>query len=149
MQYLGRIAGSGQLMRDGETVARASYDFEGFMRPRGIVVGSGELSLSPSDLKAVFGRPGVQLRTDDGRLLDLRFSEKELRLANGVAEVEVTGDLPGSLADWRGGSTAALAYAAPSTAAPTRAAPGHGPDAASSRSETPAPNAQRRRRVSA
>jgi hypothetical protein len=149
MQYLGRIAGSGQLMRDGETVARASYDFEGFMRPRGIVVGSGELSLSPSDLKAVFGRPGVQLRTDDGRLLDLRFSEKELRLANGVAEVEVTGDLPGSSAEWRGGSTAALDYAAPSTTAPTRAAPARSPDDASSRSTAPAPNAQRRRRVSA
>ncbi len=149
MQDLGRLSGSGLLTRDGETVARASYEFEGFLRPRGIVVSSGEISLSPTDLKAVFGRPGVQLRTDDGRLLDLRFSEKELRTASGVAEVEVTGDLPGSPAEWRGGSTAALAYAAPSTAAPTRAAPGHGPDAASSRSEAPAPNAQRRRQLSA
>lgn len=35
MRYLGRIAGDGLLMRDGETVARASYDFEGFIRPRG------------------------------------------------------------------------------------------------------------------
>jgi hypothetical protein len=134
MQYLGRIAGSGQLMRDGETVARASYDFEGFMRPRGVVVGSGEISLAPSDLKAVFGRPGVQLRTDEGRLLDLRFSEKELRLANGVAEVEVTGDLPGTPSAWRGGSTAALAYAAPTD----------GAEAAPSRSPAPAANARRR-----
>jgi hypothetical protein len=139
MQYLGRIAGSGLLTRDGETFARASYEFEGFLRPRGIVVSSGELSLSASDLKAVFGRPGVQLRTDDGRLLDLRFAEKEPRFADGVAEVEVTGDLPGSSAEWRGGSTAA----------PTPAAPGHSPDAASSRSKEPASNAQRRRRVSA
>jgi hypothetical protein len=141
MQYLGRIAGSGVLSRDGEAVARASYEFEGFLRPRGIVVSSGEISLSPTDLKAVFGRPGVQLRTDDGRLLQLRFSEKELRLANGVAEVEVSGDLPGSPTEWRGGSTAAPAHAAP---APS-------PDAAPSRSEAPAatPNAQRRRRVTA
>ncbi len=137
MQYLGRMAGSGQLMRDGETVARASYEFEGFMRPRGIVVGSGEISLAPSGLKAVFGRPGVQLRTDDGRLLDLRFSDKELRVANGVAEVEVTGDLPGTAAGWRGGSTAALAYAAPAD----------GPEVAPSRNEAPAAHA--RRRVSA
>jgi hypothetical protein len=137
MQYLGRIAGSGLVTRDGETVARASYEFEGFMRPRGIVVGSGEISLSPSDLKAVFGRPRVQLRTDDGRLLDLRFSEKELRLANGVAEVEVTGELPGSLADWRGGSTAALAYAAPANS----------PEPTPIRSKAPASNP--RRRVSA
>jgi hypothetical protein len=134
MQYLGRLSGSGLLTRDGETVARASYEFEGFLRPRGIVVSSGEISLSPTDLKAVFGRPGVQLRTDDGRLLDLRFSEKELRLANGVAEVEVSGDLPGSPAEWRGGSTAA---------------PAHSPEAASSRSKAPNSNAQQRRRVSA
>jgi hypothetical protein len=139
MQYLGRIAGSGLLTRDGETVARASYEFEGFLRPRGIVVSSGEIRLSPTDLKAVFGRPGVQLHTDDGRLLGLRFSEKELRLANGVAEVEVTGDLPGSPTEWRGGSTAAPAHVAP---APL-------PDVAPEQSEAPAPNAQRRRRVSA
>ena len=102
MQYLGRIAGSGLLMRDGEAVARATYDFEGFARPRGIVVSSGEISLSPSDLKTVFGRLGVQLLTDDGRLLDLRFSEKELRHSSDVAQVEVSGDLPGSPAEWRG-----------------------------------------------
>ena len=41
-------------------------------------MGSGDLVLAPSDLKAVFGRAGIQLVTDDGRLLDLRFSEKEL-----------------------------------------------------------------------
>ena len=139
MQYLGRIAGSGVLSRDGETVARASYEFEGYLRPRGIVVSSGEISLSPADLKSVFGRPGVQLRTDDGRLLQLRFAEKELRLANGVAEVEVTGDLPGSSAEWRGGSTAAPAHTAPLVSL----------DAASSRSDAPAPSAQPRRRVSA
>jgi hypothetical protein len=71
----------------------------------------------------------------------LRFSEKDLRLANGAAEVEVTGELPVSLADWRGGSTAALAYVAPADS----------PEPAPSRSKTPtpapAPNA--RRRVSA
>lgn len=137
MQYLGRIAGSGQLMRDGESIARASYEFEGYMRPRGIVVGSGEINLAPAALKSVFGRPRVQLRTDDGRLLDLRFTDKELRLANGVAEVEVSGELPGSLADWRGGSTAALAYAAPVDSR----------EPAPSRSAAPAPKA--RRRVSA
>jgi hypothetical protein len=139
MQYLGRIAGSGLLSRDGETVARASYDFEGFLRPRGIVVSSGEISLTPADLKTVFGRPGVELRTDDGRLLRLRFAEKELRLANGVAEVEVTGDLPGSSAEWRGGSTAAPAHTAPALV----------PDAAPSRSKAPATSAQPRRRASA
>jgi len=139
MQYLGRIAGSGLLTRDGEAVARASYDFEGFSRPRGVVVSSGEISLSPSDLKSVFGRLGVQLLTDDGRLLDLRFSDKELRHANDVAQVEVTGDLPGSPAEWRGVSRTE----------PTRAARGDSPDTASNRSEKPASISRRRRRASA
>jgi len=142
MQYLGRISGSGLLTRDGDAVARASYEFEGFLRPRGIIVSSGEIGVSPSALKAVFGRPGVQLRTDDGRLLDLRFSDKELRHADDVAQVEVTGDLPGSPTEWRGGSTATLAYSAPADSAPADS-----PEPEPSRSKAPAPNA--RRRVSA
>jgi hypothetical protein len=139
MQYLGRISGSGWLKRDGEAVARASYDFEGFSRQGGTVVSSGEISLSPSDLKIVFGRLGVQLLTDDGRLLDLRFSSKELRHAEDSAPVEVSGDLPGSPAEWRGGSTADVA----------RPAPTQNLRPASARSEKPPSNAQRQRRVSA
>jgi hypothetical protein len=68
------------------------------------VTGSGELKLAPSDLEAVFGRLGVQLLTDDGRLLDLTFSEKELRMAADAAHVHVSGDLPRSPAEWRAGS---------------------------------------------
>jgi len=94
MRYLGRIAGAGVLTCDGEAVARASYDFEGFMRPKGGVTSSGEISLRPVDLRTVFGRRGVQLLTDDGHLLDLKFSEKALRSSEDVAQVEVTGDLP-------------------------------------------------------
>ena len=40
-----------------------------------------------------------------GRLLDLRFAEKELRGERRVVHVDVTGDLPGSLAEWRVGPT--------------------------------------------
>ncbi len=105
MQYLGRIAGSGVLMRGGETVARASYDFEGYSRAKGTVVSSGEISLSPSELETVVGRIGIQLLTDDGRLLDLRFFDQKLRRGSDVAQVEATGDLPRSLAEWRGQST--------------------------------------------
>jgi hypothetical protein len=103
VRYLGRIAGAGGVRMGGETVARASYEFDGFATPRGGVMGSGELSLAPSDLKAIFGRLGVQLLTDDGRLLDLKFSEKELRPAADAAHVDVTGDLPRSLAEWSTG----------------------------------------------
>jgi hypothetical protein len=100
VRYLGRFAGVGSVMSGGEIVARAAYDFDGFTAPRGGVMSSGELKLAPSDLKAVFGGPGVQLLTDDGRLLDLRFSEKELHPGAEVAHVDVTGDLPSSPADW-------------------------------------------------
>ena len=61
VQYLGRIWGSGDVRSGGQTVARASYDFDGVTAPRGGVEGSGDLVLAPSDLKAVFGRVGVQL----------------------------------------------------------------------------------------
>jgi hypothetical protein len=106
MRYLGRIAGDGVLLRDGQAIARASYDFEGFAGPRGDNLCSGELLLTRSVLESVFGTSGVQLRTDDGRLLDLRFSDKALGRAAVVAQVEVTGQLPGSQAEWRSGSRA-------------------------------------------
>jgi hypothetical protein len=104
-RYLGRIAGAGSVRIDGEAVARADYEFDGFAAPHGGTMGSGEITLAPSDLEAVFGRLGVQLLTDDGRLLDLKFSEKTLAPATDVAHVDVSGDLPRSPAEWRAGST--------------------------------------------
>jgi hypothetical protein len=102
MHYLGGISGNGVLMCDGKEVARASYDFDGYLRPPTGVVSSGEIRLSASALKDVFGRGGVQIRTDDGRLLDLRFSEKKFDSAAGAAHVDVTGDLPpASAQNWR------------------------------------------------
>ncbi len=103
--YLGRLAGAGSVRIGGETVARASYDFDGFATPHGGVTGSGELRLTPSDLEAVFGKPGVQLLTDDGRVLNLKFSEKALPPATEAAHVDVSGDLPRSPAEWRAGAT--------------------------------------------
>ena len=102
MRYLGRITGGALLKHDGKAVGRAMYDFECFVRPRGDVMSCGEIRLSQSNLKSVFGRLGVQLLTDDGRLLNLRFSDKELRSADDAAHVDVTGDLPRASADWRG-----------------------------------------------
>jgi hypothetical protein len=102
MRYLGRIAGGGLLTCDGEAIARASYEFEGFMRPKGVVTSSGEISLPSIELRTVFGRRGVQLLTDEGQLFDLRFSEKALRSTSDVAQVEVTGDRSSFPANWRG-----------------------------------------------
>jgi hypothetical protein len=55
---------------------------------------SGEFKLASSDLKAVFGRLGVQLLDDDGRLLGLTFSS-----GSDAAHIDVTGDLPDMPAD--------------------------------------------------
>jgi hypothetical protein len=102
MHYLGCISGSGVLICGGKEIARASYDFDGFLRPPTGVISSGEIRLAPSTLRDVFGRPDVQIRTDDGRVLELRFSEKKLDSAAGAAHVDVTGDLPpASAQNWR------------------------------------------------
>jgi hypothetical protein len=102
MHYLGGISGSGVLICDGKDVARASYDFDGYLRPPTGIVSCGEIRLSPGTLQSVFGRGDVQIRTDDGRLLDLRFSEKKLGSAAESAHVDVTGDLPSaSPQNWR------------------------------------------------
>jgi hypothetical protein len=100
MQYLGRIAGEGVMTCKGEAVARVAYEFEGFARPGGQIMSSGEIEGPVADLHSVFGRPGVQLLTDDGRLLDLKFSQKALAAHCGVALVEVSGALPKSKAEW-------------------------------------------------
>ena len=101
MRYLGRLHGAGVLICEGETFARADYDFDGFLTKPGHVTGAGEIRATPEALKEVFGRKGLQLQTDDGRVLTLRFSEKRLRAANDAASVDVVGDLP-LAAEWRG-----------------------------------------------
>jgi hypothetical protein len=101
MRYLGGISGSAVLKSNGEEIAPASYDFDVFFKTSFGVTSCGEIRLAAAALKGVFGRKDVQLLTDDGRLLDLRFSEKELLPASDVAHVDVTGDLPAALQNWR------------------------------------------------
>lgn len=101
MRWLGKLAGTGTLSCDGETIGRVAYDFDGYLQgPRGIS-SSGEIRLPSLELRSVFGRKGVALRTDDGRLLGLRFSDKGLRADLDVAHVDVTGDLPATEQQWR------------------------------------------------
>ena len=100
MHYLGRISGSGVLQCNGENIARASYDFDGFFKKLVGVTCCGEIQLSAAILKDVMGRRDIQLLTDDGRLLDLTFSEKALRSVSNVAHVDVTGELPATPGSW-------------------------------------------------
>ncbi len=101
MRYLGGISGQGTLKCNGEEVGRASYDFDGYYKAPMGITSSGEIRLSPAALRGVFGRNGIQLLTDDGRLFDLKFSEKELRSATDVAHVDIIGGLPTSPQNWR------------------------------------------------
>ena len=79
MKHLGRIQGGGDLKCGDETLARADYDFDGYLMRPGEVVGSGELRMPSDTLREVFGRGDLHLLTDDGRLLSLRFSRKPAR----------------------------------------------------------------------
>lgn len=100
MRYLGRLSGEGVVTSDGHDIGRASYDIDGFVIPPRGITGSGEIRLRSADLAHVFGHLDVHLRTDDGRLLDLRFSDKDLRGESDVAHVDVGGDLPATPASW-------------------------------------------------
>ncbi|WP_026606786.1 hypothetical protein [Methylocapsa acidiphila] len=94
MRYLGGLTGRGVLKHNGDEIARVSYDFDSFFKKSAGVTSCGELQASAAALKDVFGRKNIQLLTDDGRLLDLRFSEKTLPPSSNVAHVDVIGDLP-------------------------------------------------------
>ena len=94
MRYLGGLRGDGTLKCGSETIARAAYDFDGFLQKGGHVTGSGEIRMSPGKLKSVFGRKNLQLLTDDGHTLSLRFSESRLRSASDAAHVDISSGLP-------------------------------------------------------
>jgi len=88
------------LMYGNREIVRVSYDFDGFRRPSLEVVGTGEITFPLNSLKDVFGLD-VQVRTDDGRILKLKFSEKTLGPEANVAHVDVSGDLPRFDQHWR------------------------------------------------
>lgn len=100
MHYLGGLTGSGTLMCDGRNIARVSFDFDGFRRPSSEVVGHGEITFAARALNDVFGR-NVEICTDDGRILKLKFSEKTLDPRADVAHVDVSGDLPSFAQHWQ------------------------------------------------
>ncbi|MFG1464779.1 hypothetical protein V5F77_17990 [Xanthobacter sp. DSM 24535] len=94
MRYIGGVEGEGVLRLDGQEIGRAAYDFDSYFNASVGITSCGEVRLSPATLRGVFGRRVVQLLTDDGRLLNLTFSDKELRLESDAAHVDVTGDIP-------------------------------------------------------
>lgn len=101
MRYLGGMSGTGVLKCNGEEIARATYDFDGFFKERVGVTSSGEIGADAETLRGVFGRKDIQLLTDDGRLLNLTFSAKDLSPESQVAHVDVSGQLPSASQTWR------------------------------------------------
>lgn len=100
MHYLGGLRGAGILTYGDQTVARVDYEFDGFLTKPGQVTGCGEVRMPPEVLRQVFGRKDVQLLTDEGRHLSLRFSEKRLHPTSDAAHVDVAGELP-PVSEWR------------------------------------------------
>ena len=94
MQYLGVLRGAGTLECDDKPIAAVTYDLDGFLTRPGEVVASGEVRATAAALSDAFGRRDVHLRTEDGRILSVRFSGKRLNPASDAAHVDVGGDLP-------------------------------------------------------
>jgi hypothetical protein len=95
------MAGVGALKSRGEDIGQASYDFEVYIGPRQMVTCSGEFTIPSGTLQGALMSGNLQLLTEQGRLLDLAFADKQTLRANGVAYVNVGGDLPTEAGDWR------------------------------------------------
>jgi hypothetical protein len=100
MQYLGVIRGSGVLACGEGQLGRVDYDIDGFLARPGEVVGSGEIRMEAEALSRAFGRQDLRLTTDDGRVLSVRFSGKQLKPASEAAHADISGELPPA-SEWR------------------------------------------------
>jgi hypothetical protein len=101
MQFLGALRGQGKLSsNDGQEFGSAEYDIDGFLNQKGETMASGELRLDPERLAQAFGRNDLQLQTEGGVSLAVRFSAKLMRTGSDAAHIDVTGGLPAPK-DWR------------------------------------------------
>ena len=101
LRYLGGISGHGVVTQNGAKIAPATFDFDGYFRAAAGVTACGEIQMPADVLKSLFGRSDLQLVTDQGRLLDLSFSDPASPPAGDVAHVDVSGELPMAPGDWR------------------------------------------------
>ncbi|MBS0538732.1 MAG: hypothetical protein JSR47_08250 [Proteobacteria bacterium] len=94
MQYLGALRGSGELIGEAGSLGRVEYELDGYLMKPGEVVASGEIHMAAAELNEAFGRRDLRLQTDDGRLLEVRFSGKRNSTTSTVAHADVRGGLP-------------------------------------------------------
>ncbi|WP_421994505.1 hypothetical protein [Reyranella sp.] len=100
MRHLGVLRGSGVLRSQGAVLGDARYEIDGYRMKPGEVVGSGEISMTPDDLANALGRRDLELTTEDGRVLAVRFSGGARSARSGIAHADITGGLPAE-DDWR------------------------------------------------
>jgi hypothetical protein len=100
MRYLGVLRGSGSLACEGQLLGPVEFEIEGFLTRPGEIVGSGEIRMAPADLDNAFGRRNLRLTTDQGRVLDVRFSGKRNDATKAAAHADIGGDLPPA-DEWR------------------------------------------------
>lgn len=93
MKLLGRLRGSGSLLRRDDTIGPAEYDLDGFTVQPGAVVASGELQRS-------LGRRDVWLPSSDCLVFYLRLGGKHSELHVDADHIDVTDNLPPATA-WR------------------------------------------------
>ena len=100
MRYLGVMRGSGALACEGEPLGRVEYEIDGFLTRPGEIVGSGEIRMAPGELDNAFGRRNLRLTTDQGRVLEVRFSGKRHDAGAAAAHADIGGDLP-PVSEWQ------------------------------------------------
>jgi hypothetical protein len=101
LRYLGRLSGRGVISQNGKSLAEADFDFDGYFHAATGVTACGEIEAPPEVLEGLFGRPDLQILTEEGLLLNINFSDAKLAPSSDVAHVDVTGQLPTASADWR------------------------------------------------
>ena len=100
MRHLGVMRGSGTLSCGGSVLGAVVYEIDGYCTKPGEVIGSGEISMAPAELADAFGRRDLELATDDGRVLAVRFSGSRRDTRTGAAHADITGGLPAE-DEWR------------------------------------------------
>jgi hypothetical protein len=94
MRHLGVLRGAGTLESGGHAMGRVNYEFDGYLIRPGEVSASGEIRMDADALTNVFGRRDLSLRTDDGRVLAIRFSTRRYGSPDNAAHADVHGGLP-------------------------------------------------------
>jgi len=94
LNHLGVLRGSGLLSSGEEQFGRANFEFDGYLKPDGIVSASGEIRMPAEALDRATRRNDLKLTTDEGRVLEVRFSGRRSGGPDDAAHADIAGDLP-------------------------------------------------------